>query len=65
MEEVIELINKYWRFDNNQQPMSSWHEKQDLLKKLSEMHEANPVYAKQGDYCAVCGCTEFWNNENQ
>ena len=22
-----------------------------------------PVYAKKGDYCAVCGCREFWNDE--
>lgn len=34
MDEIIELIDKYWRFDNNQQPMSSWHEKQDLIELL-------------------------------
>lgn len=34
MDEIIELIEKYWRFDNNQQPMSSWHEKQDLIELL-------------------------------
>ena len=34
MDEIIELIDKYWRFDNNQQPMSSWHDKQDLLELL-------------------------------
>lgn len=22
-----------------------------------------PIYAKRGDYCAVCGSQEFWNNE--
>lgn len=31
---VITLINSYWRFDSNQRPMSSWHEKQDLIEKL-------------------------------
>lgn len=34
--ELRELINNYWRFDNAQQPMSSWHEKQDLLELLEE-----------------------------
>jgi hypothetical protein len=36
-EEIIELIDAFWRFDNNQQPMSSWHDKQDLLGKLRKM----------------------------
>lgn len=22
-----------------------------------------PIYTKKGDYCAVCGCNEFWNDE--
>lgn len=30
----IRLVNSYWRFDNNQYPLSSWHDKQDLLKLL-------------------------------
>ena len=32
--DIIKLIDAYWKFDNNQQPMSSWHDKQDLLKRL-------------------------------
>lgn len=24
-----------------------------------------PNYAKKGDYCAVCGSTEFWNDEEE
>lgn len=43
-----------------------------LESKLSEAkHEIarlnsnnEPKYAKKGDYCAVCGCTEFWNHED-
>jgi len=34
MDEIIELIEKYWRFDDNQQPMSNWHDKQDLIELL-------------------------------
>jgi hypothetical protein len=33
--EVITMINDYWRFDSNQQPLSSWHEKQDLIECIS------------------------------
>lgn len=24
-----------------------------------------PNYPKKGDYCAVCGCTEFFNDEEE
>lgn len=30
-EEIVRAINDYWKFDDNQQPMSSWHDKQDLI----------------------------------
>lgn len=33
-------------------------------KELSEV-KLNPNYAKKGDYCAVCGCKEFWNDEEE
>jgi hypothetical protein len=25
----------------------------------------NPSFAENGDYCAVCGCDEFWNDNNE
>ena len=34
--EILRLIDAYWKFDNNQQPMSSWHDKQDLLKAVEK-----------------------------
>ena len=33
---ILKLINDYWRFDNNQQPLSNWHEKQDLLEEVQQ-----------------------------
>ncbi len=24
-----------------------------------------PHFAVKGDYCAVCGCDEFWNDNNE
>lgn len=32
-----------------------------ILELISK--EPEPKYARRGDYCAVCGCTEFWNND--
>jgi len=31
------MVDAYWKFDNQQQPISSWHDKQDLLKALEEL----------------------------
>lgn len=36
---ILELIDAYWKFDNNQHPMSSWHDKQDLLKEVEKALE--------------------------
>ena len=45
-EEIIGLINDYWKFDNQQQPMSSWHDKQDLINFLSSQFKE--VKLKEG-----------------
>lgn len=38
----------------------------DSLKtQLIEFQSKEPKYAVEGDYCAVCGCTEFWNNGDE
>lgn len=39
MESILELVDKYWKFDESQQPISSWHDKQDLLKKIESILE--------------------------
>lgn len=40
----------------------------DLSEAKAEIARLNsnnePKYAKKGDYCAVCGCKEFWNDED-
>jgi hypothetical protein len=35
-EEILQFIDLCWKFDENQQPISSWHDKQDLLKALEK-----------------------------
>lgn len=36
---IINLINLYWKFDNDQSPTSSWHDKNDLIKLLESPTE--------------------------
>lgn len=36
---IIELVDTYWKFDDDQYPMSSWHDKQDLLEELRKLLE--------------------------
>ena len=36
-EKILQMVDAYWKFDNQQQPISSWHDKQDLLKALEEL----------------------------
>jgi hypothetical protein len=48
---ILELINRYWKFDNNQQPMSSWHDKQDLLKAIEHELQLNKTCSKCVSLC--------------
>ena len=33
--ELLDLIDRYWKFDDDQTPVSNWHDKQDLLEVLT------------------------------
>jgi len=55
MEEIIRLINAYWKFDNYQQHLSTWHDKQDLLEAIRQ--------AKIWDKPAVISECEHNNTE--
>lgn len=42
--EILDLINRYWKFDNDQTPVSNWHDKQDLLeavRKALRIHDVS------------------------
>jgi hypothetical protein len=34
--EILDLIDRYWKFDNDQTPVSNWHDKQDLLEAVGK-----------------------------
>jgi hypothetical protein len=36
-DKIIEMINSYWKFDDDQQPLSSWHDKQDLISAIEQL----------------------------
>ena len=54
-DKIIQLIN------NCLIGASVNHTTEAILRLLEDEH--TPVYTKRGDYCAVCGCQEFWNDE--
>jgi hypothetical protein len=41
-EKILQMVDAYWKFDYFQHPMSSWHDKQDLLKALGELLQPPP-----------------------
>ena len=41
IEEILKFIDAYWKFDEAQQPMSSWHDKQDLLTAIEQLKNCN------------------------
>ena len=41
IEEILKLIDACWKFDEAQQPMSSWHDKQDLLIAIEQLKNCN------------------------
>lgn len=49
-EKILQMVDAYWKFDEAQQPMSSWHDKQDLLKALEELLQ--PAVIKS--VCPLC-----------
>lgn len=46
-EKLFKLINAYWRFDDCQQPLSNWHDKQDLLVAIENLFKSDST----DDFC--------------
>lgn len=41
IDEIIKLIDAYWKFDNDQQHLSTWHDKQDLIEAVKQVKNCN------------------------
>ena len=52
-QKILRMIDAYWKFDKEQQPISSWNDKQDLLKAIDEL-------IPNGDFTK--GCVHEWLN---
>ena len=55
--QVIQLINNYWNFDNDQDNLSSWHDKQDLIneiEKLTLTDVGNCQFEAYATFCIEC-----------
>lgn len=42
-DKIVDLINRYWKFDNYQQPQSSWHDKNSLIEAIDLEFEKNKL----------------------
>lgn len=49
--EILDLIDRYWKFDNDQTPVSNWHDKQDLLKEIEHELQLNKTCSKCVSLC--------------
>jgi hypothetical protein len=46
--EILDLIDRYWKFDNDQTPVSNWHDKQDLLEAVRKALRIHNVVGRSG-----------------
>lgn len=52
-EKIVKLINTYWRFDNDQDHVSTWHDKQDLISAIEQL-TIPVVVVNEANYCTKC-----------
>ena len=45
--QVIQLINNYWKFDNDQDNLSSWHDKQDLINEIEKLTSTDVSHQRE------------------
>ena len=77
-QEILYLIDKYWKFDEYLQPRSSWHDKHDLLKVVEELCDKKDSNIKKTKnkielpkYVSLNGCelrlrnSEYWRDAGQ
>jgi len=64
IDEIIKLIDSYWKFDNDQQHLSTWHDKQDLIEAVKKVKNCNaPAVSDQRGL--LLALMEFAINQNR
>lgn len=56
--EVTKLIDRYWKFDEDQFPVSTWHDKQSLINELDKMSSHEPGKTKIKDWDKLDKCSQ-------
>jgi len=51
--EILDLIDRYWKFDNDQTPVSNWHDKQDLLDAVRKALLIHDVVGRSEQLVAI------------
>ena len=74
-EEIEQLAEKYWAkqpYNEDAYVVGYTQCQEDMVdvidslkKQLIKFQSKEPKYSVEGDYCAVCGSTEFWNNDDE
>ena len=49
--EILDLIDRYWKFDDDQTPVSNWHDKQDLLEAVRKALRIHDVVGRSEQLC--------------
>jgi len=55
--EVIQLINDYWKFDNDQDNLSTWHDKKNLIREIEKLtltDVGNCQFEAYATFCIEC-----------
>lgn len=62
--EILDLIDRCWKFDDDQTPMSSWHDKQDLLEAVRKALRTHAIAGQSEQLsCPCCGSDETYKTD--
>jgi transcription initiation factor IIE alpha subunit len=63
--EILDLIDRYWKFDNDQTPVSNWHDKQDLLEAVRKALRIHDVVGRSEQLACVHPYGKVYQSETE
>lgn len=61
--EILDLIDRYWKFDDDQTPLSNWHDKQDLLDAVRKALRIHDVVGRSEQFYCNCSRAKGLDND--
>jgi hypothetical protein len=61
--EILDLIDRYWKFDDDQTPLSNWHDKQDLLDAVRKALRIHDVVGQSEQFYCNCSRAKGLDND--